>query len=115
VKDLAYYKRLPYTRRIRLEDDDAGPYFVAFVEELNGVEADGASALEALSHLADAFEDYIQAMLGWGDRIPEPISWPGPDYDPPAVARLTRAVGKGEVDRISDSTVKQQEPEFEFA
>jgi len=116
MKDLAYYKRLPYTRRVRVEDDDSGPYFVAFVEELRGVEADGASALEALSNLTDAFQDYIQAMLGWGDEIPEPIPWPGPDYDPGAVVRHpTRASGQGDVDHFSDSTAEEKEREFEFA
>jgi len=116
MKDLAYYKRLPYTRRVRIEDDGSRAYFVAFVEEIGGLEADGSSPLEAMSNLARAFDDYVEAMVSWGDEIPEPVAWPGPGFDPARIVRRpSRASGPAEVARVSDSTVKEEEREFEFA
>ena len=76
-KTADYFRSLPYTRRVRLEEEaDGDAYFVAFIEELEGVEADGANPTEALANLTDAFEDYLSAMLEWGEPVPEPLSWP---------------------------------------
>ncbi|MFO8175514.1 MAG: type II toxin-antitoxin system HicB family antitoxin [Longimicrobiales bacterium] len=72
-KDLSYYKGQPYSRRIRLiQEEDGEEYFVASIAELPGVEADGSTPWEAAYHLQSAFEEYLQAMLEWGDEIPEP-------------------------------------------
>ncbi len=60
-KDLPYYRSLPYTRRVRLEEDKGGEYFVL-----------------------SAFDDAISAMLEWGREIPEPDAWPGKDFVPAA-------------------------------
>lgn len=77
TKTPEHYRALPYTRLVRhIEEDSGETYFVAYVEELDGVEADGDTPNEALSNLADAFEDYLAAMIEWGDEIPEPIAWP---------------------------------------
>jgi len=76
-KDLDYYRSLPYERTLRVEHDDDGEYFVASIRELQGVEADGATHWEALFELQAAFDDAIQALLEWGDDIPEPELWPG--------------------------------------
>jgi predicted RNase H-like HicB family nuclease len=59
-----------------VEEDTGEAYFVAFIEELDGLEADGDTPVDARANLADAFEDYINAMLEWGDVIPEPVAWP---------------------------------------
>lgn len=76
-KSLEYYKRLPYTRRVRVETEPGGSqYFVAYVEELDGVEADGDTPAEAHYRLQDAFEETIDALLEWGEEIPEPERWP---------------------------------------
>ena len=79
-KDLSHYRALPYTRRVRLETDEGGGYFVAYVAELDGVEADGVSPVEAMYNLLSAFDDAIEAMLEWGHKIPEPDAWPGRDF-----------------------------------
>lgn len=77
MKTAEQYRALPYTRLVRHVEEDSGEtYFVAYVEELEGVEADGDTPNEALSNLADAFEDYLAAMIEWGDEIPEPVAWP---------------------------------------
>lgn len=76
AKTPEYYRRLAYTRRVRLAQDERGPHFVAFIDELPGVEAGGATDVEARAALAHAFEDYIEAMLAWGEEIPEPTPWP---------------------------------------
>jgi predicted RNase H-like HicB family nuclease len=61
---------------VRLERDDRGEYFLAYIEELPGVEADGTTEFAARASLASAFEDYLAAMLQWGKQIPEPRQWP---------------------------------------
>lgn len=77
AKTPEYYRRLPYTKRVRLVEEDTGEmYFVASITELDGVEVDGDTPHEAISNLADAFEDYIAAMFEWGEQIPEPERWP---------------------------------------
>ena len=74
-KDLAYFRALPYRRRVHLIEEDTGEaYFVAEVVELPGVEADGAYPHEAFYNLQQAFEDYLAAMLKWGEVIPEPVA-----------------------------------------
>lgn len=95
TKTPEYFRALPYHRRLRLERDASGAeYFVAFIDELDGVEADGADPAEARLNLQSAFEDYVEAMLQWERTIPEPEVWPGPGYipeDPPvAVAQSPR-------------------------
>ena len=77
TKDLAYYLSLPYTRRVRVERDDGGEYFVADVEELSGLESDGLTELEARYNLQLAFNDYITALLARNVQIAEPELWPG--------------------------------------
>ena len=77
MKDQAYYRALPYTRRIEVVEDDGREYFVASIPELPGVRADGRNHIEALYHLDGAFSDYLDAMMEWGEEIPEPRLWPG--------------------------------------
>ena len=73
MKTLDHYKALPYRRRVELvREADGQEYFVASVVELPGVEADGSTPYEAHFHLQHAFEDYLIAMLKWGEEIPEP-------------------------------------------
>ena len=77
TKTAAYYRQLPYTRRVRHVEEDTGEsYFVAYIEVLGGLEADGDTPSDALANLADAFQDYIAAMLEWRELIPEPEVWP---------------------------------------
>jgi len=76
MKDTGYYRALPYTRVVRLVEDEGPSYFLASIEELPGVRADGKSEVEARAALTVAFEDYIAAMLTWGRPIPAPALWP---------------------------------------
>ena len=79
TKDLAYYLSLPYTRRVRVESDKGGEYFVAYIEELGGLESDGLTEVEARYNLQLAFVDYLTALLDRSATITEPESWPGTD------------------------------------
>lgn len=71
-KDLAYYRALPYTRRIDLEEEGGQQYFVASVVELPGCFAVGQTREDAIANLKTVFDDWIQAKLAWGSPIPEP-------------------------------------------
>lgn len=77
MKDISYYRKLPYTRRARLVEDDGEAYFVAFVEELPALEIDAPTREEAFLRLDEMFDDYVRAQIEWGDDIPEPAPWPG--------------------------------------
>jgi predicted RNase H-like HicB family nuclease len=62
---------------VRLETDDAGQtFYVAYIEELPGLESIGDSQMDARAGLVSAFEDYLAAMLEWGEPVPEPKQWP---------------------------------------
>ena len=71
-RDLAYYRSLPYTRRVRVERDVGGDYFIAYVEELGGLESDGLTETEARYNLQLAFDDYITALLARDVEIAVP-------------------------------------------
>ncbi|MEM7416803.1 MAG: type II toxin-antitoxin system HicB family antitoxin [Gemmatimonadota bacterium] len=72
-KPKEFYRALPYMRRVRLETEESGEvYYVAYIEELEGVQSDGDTPWEALANLRDAFEDYLSAMFEWGAEIPVP-------------------------------------------
>jgi predicted RNase H-like HicB family nuclease len=76
-RSVAYYRSLPYTRRARPEQDASGDaYFVAWVEEIQWIRADGPSREEALHRLDEAFGEAIEMMIAAGDAIVEPPQWP---------------------------------------
>lgn len=78
TKDVAYYRRLPYTRRVELRTDNPeGPYYLAYLQEMPGLRIDGSTPEEALLKLDQTFDDWIESMLELGDEIPEPEQWPG--------------------------------------
>lgn len=81
---LDQYRALPYTRSIERVTDEDGTYYVARITELPGLMADGVTRSEAILNLTQAFDDYIEAHLGWEDEIPLPE---GAD-------RLLRALGQ---------------------
>jgi predicted RNase H-like HicB family nuclease len=71
-RTLAEYRSLPYRREVRLISDEDGTYYVASFSELPGLLADGETRAEAVMNLSQAFDDYINAHLEWGEDIPEP-------------------------------------------
>lgn len=74
VKDLEYYKKLPYT--IILEKyDDQGTYWVARVAELPHCLIHGDTPEEAVKEIEDVKLDWIQSNLEDGLPIPEPVPY----------------------------------------
>lgn len=76
TRQISYYKRLPYTRSVDVREEDGETYFLAEIEELDGVEASGETRWEALHNLNAAFDAYLRAMIELGREIPTPESWP---------------------------------------
>lgn len=73
AKSLEYYRGLPYTKIAEIVlDESPRPYWGARVVELDGCIATGTTEVEAMHNLDHAFDDYIEALLRWGDEIPEP-------------------------------------------
>lgn len=99
-KDVSYYRRLPYTRRVEKREGSEGePYYVARIEELPALRIDGETREKALHKLNESFDDFIDMMLEQGDEIPEPESWPervGIEYERSRAARVTDVEGAGD-------------------
>jgi antitoxin HicB len=70
-KDLSYYMSLKYPVEVR--ETSEGGYFVTH-PDLDGCMAEGSSLDEAVSHLTDARELWIEARLAGGYDVPEPDS-----------------------------------------
>lgn len=68
-KDLGYYLSLDYP--IELQHDSDGGVF-AFHPDLEGCMAEGGTEEEALAHLADSRELWLEARLASGFPVPEP-------------------------------------------
>src|SRR5258708_39582721 len=68
-KDVIYYLSLPYT--IRMRPDNEGDY-VAAIEELPGCIAHGSTTEEALESLREAQQLWIEDCLESGQPVPEP-------------------------------------------
>jgi len=82
-KSLQYFRSLPYTRKSEFFLEPKGKaYWLASIEELPGCKTDGATLAEAVLNLDSLFDDYIEAKLGWGSRIPEPEVHRGKDISP---------------------------------
>ena len=74
LKDLEYYKKLPYT--IILEKhDDQGTYWVARVAELPHCLIHGNTPEEAVREIEEVKLDWIQSNLEDGLPVPEPASY----------------------------------------
>lgn len=86
VRDLAYYKRLPYRVEVERVSEEDGVYYVASFPELGGVLSHGDTRLDALYYVRDAFDETILALLELEADIPLP----------------ERAVPPANVDRLID-------------
>ena len=77
MKDLAYYRRLPYTFRAEPVTEESGEfYWLARCDQIPEVDGAGDTEAEAYRWARLAFDDFVEAMLGWGHPIPEPPVWP---------------------------------------
>lgn len=74
MKNLTYYRSLPYQRRVKpVQEVDGSFYWLAWVEELAGCRTDGATESEAMYNLNDCFDGYVETMLEIGREIPLPL------------------------------------------
>lgn len=74
AKNLAYYRRLPYTMVITGEKGTNGKWFyIAEYQELRGCKVDGSTETEAVNALYSAFDEYIEMLLESGHIVPEPV------------------------------------------
>lgn len=73
------YLSAPYhIELVRDESQDVAPGWVAMVKELPGCIAQGDTQEEALGHLRDVMESWIEFMIEHGRPIPPPS--PEPSY-----------------------------------
>jgi predicted RNase H-like HicB family nuclease len=54
--------------------EDAGPNYSAYVPDLPGCVAVGATVEEVTSSIHDAIEIYIAALIEFGEEVPHPSS-----------------------------------------
>ncbi len=73
VKNLAYYKKLPYTIILKRHDDQ-GIYWVARIAELPHCLIHGDTPEEAVREIEDVKNDWIQSNLEDKLPIPEPTA-----------------------------------------
>jgi predicted RNase H-like HicB family nuclease len=72
MKDLGYYRGLPYEREWLPRDDESGRYFVVRLREIPEIYGTGFTRQAALAALNSAFDDQIMWCLDMGVDVPEP-------------------------------------------
>jgi predicted RNase H-like HicB family nuclease len=73
IKDLRYYKKLPYTLKLDfVTENDGTSYWLAEYVELRGCETEGESEVDAVANLQNLFDEYISMRLEETSPIPEP-------------------------------------------
>ncbi len=82
TRDLAYYRSLAYTRRSRFHIEGESRFWLAWIDELEGCVAEGATEVEAFAVFEETFDDYIAAKFEWDSTIPEPDKPPLTDATP---------------------------------
>lgn len=101
MRDSAYYRSLPYTRKVDLRTDpDGAVYFLAFIEEIPPLRIHGSSREEALLRLDEVFDDVIESMLENAEEIPEPERWPGRARDVDIYRHPTASTVTLDVDKV---------------
>jgi predicted RNase H-like HicB family nuclease len=77
MRNAAFYRALPYTRRVEKHTEpDGSVLYVARVAEIPPLRIHGSSPEEALKNLDEVFDDIIEAMIQGGEDIPEPVPVP---------------------------------------
>lgn len=72
IRNMEYFKNLPYTRIIQEMNDESGHYFYGRILELNGCQSTGETIEELYENLDEAMEGYLEIKLERGLAIPEP-------------------------------------------
>lgn len=72
MKDLNFYRALPYLREWEGREDAGQFYMVVHLKQIPQVYGYGPTRADALSHLREAFDDYITWRLEEGIDVPEP-------------------------------------------
>jgi predicted RNase H-like HicB family nuclease len=83
------YLRRPYARR--LTPNEEGGY-VATIQEFPGLVAEGETAEKSIAALEQAARSWIEAALGSGQKIPEPVALTG--YSGKVALRMPRGLHK---------------------
>jgi predicted RNase H-like HicB family nuclease len=83
----------PYARRLTPQDDGG---FLATIQEFPGCIADGRTADEALKNLEGAASAWIDALVGQGGSVPEPVNFHG--YSGKIALRIPRGLHKQAVE-----------------
>ena len=77
MRDVSYYRALPYRRVVEQRtDSDGSTYFIARIAEIPPIRIHGQSREEALLKLDELFADVVESLLEMGEEIPEPAQWP---------------------------------------
>jgi hypothetical protein len=72
IKDLAYYRLLPYEREILPRDEESGRYFAARLKDIPEIYRIGQTKQAALAAMKSSFDDQMIWCLEEGLDIPEP-------------------------------------------
>jgi len=67
------YLELPYHITIQRITDESGSYYFATVREFDGCMSHGDTYTEAFENIREAMEGWIDAKLGNGFPVPQPI------------------------------------------
>ena len=90
------YLRKPYARR--LTPNEHGGY-VGTIQEFPGLVAEGETAEASMAALEEAARSWIEAALGSGQTIPEPVALTG--YSGKVALRMPRGLHKRAVEMAS--------------
>jgi len=94
------YLRKPYARRLTPTDDGG---YVATIQEFPGLVAEGETAEASVAALEAAARSWIEAALGSGQHIPEPVALTG--YSGKVALRMPRGLHKRAAEMASSENV----------
>lgn len=70
--DKSYYMALPYQTLWDARCEEGERYYVVSLREIDGVCGDGLTREEAVLHLWESFDSYLDWRLGDGLEVPQP-------------------------------------------
>lgn len=90
IRNIEYFKKLPYTRIIQEMNDESGHYFYGRILELDGCQSTGDTVEELYTNLDEALEGYLEVKLERNMPIPEPES--AENYSGKFVVRMPKTL-----------------------